>query len=115
MRSELGSRGSGRFDLKQDSGGVADIEFMVQYGTLRWASRLGAHLDFTDNIRLLEGFGLAGLMQDEEVTLLADAYRAFRGRIHELSLQESEGVVGEEEFAELRAAVIAIWNRLMVS
>ena len=115
MRSELGSRGSGRFDLKQDSGGVADIEFMVQYGTLRWASRLGAHLDFTDNIRLLEGFGLAGLRQDDEVTLLADAYRAFRGRIHELSLQESEGVVGEEEFAELRAAVIAIWNRLMVS
>ena len=115
MRSELGSRDSGRFDLKQDSGGVADIEFMVQYGTLRWASRLGAHLDFTDNIRLLEGFGRAGLMPDNEVTLLADAYRAYRGRIHQLSLQESEGVVGDEEFLEFREAVIAIWNRLMVS
>ena len=114
MRSELGSRRSGRFDLKQDPGGVADIEFMVQYGTLRWASQLGAHLDFTDNIRLLEGFGLAGLMPDDDVNLLADAYRAYRGRIHVLSLQESEGVVGEEEFAGFRAAVIAIWNRLMV-
>ena len=114
MRSELGSRGSGRFDLKQDPGGVADIEFMVQYGTLRWASRLGAHLDFTDNIRLLEGFGRAGLMPEGDVVLLADAYRAFRGRIHELSLQESEGVVGEEEFVEFRKAVIAIWNHLMV-
>ena len=115
MRSELGSRRAGRFDLKQDPGGIADIEFMVQYGTLRWASKLGAHLDFTDNIRLLEGFGLAGLMPEEDVALLSDAYRAFRGRIHQLSLQDSPGVVGSEEHAELREAVIALWNRLMVA
>ena len=113
MRSELGSHRSDRFDLKQDPGGVADIEFMVQYGTLRWASKLGAHLDYTDNIRLLEGFGRAGLMQDEEVTLLADAYRAYRGRIHELSLQASDAVVDNEEFAELRQAVVGIWDRVM--
>ena len=115
MRTELGSRRCGRFNLKQDPGGVADIEFIVQYGTLRWASKLGAHLDFTDNIRLLEGFGRAGLMPDEEVTLLADAYRAYRGRIHELSLQASEGVAGDGEFAELRQAVVGIWNRVMAS
>ena len=115
MRTELGSHRSGRFDLKQDPGGVADIEFMVQYGTLRWASKLGAHLDFTDNIRLLEGFGRAGLMPDDDIALLADAYRAYRRRIHQLSLQESEGVVGDEEFAEFRSAVIAIWKRLMES
>ena len=85
----------------------------MQYGALRWASRLGADLDFTDNIRLLDGFRRADLMPEEDVTLLADAYRAYRGRIHELSLQESEAVVGNEEFAELREAVVAIWNRLM--
>ena len=113
MRAELGSRHAGRFDLKQDSGGVADIEFIVQYGTLRWASRLGSHLRFTDNIRLLEGFGLAGLMPEEDVTLLSDAYRTFRGRVHELSLQESEAVVGGEEFTELREAVVGIWKRIM--
>ena len=115
MHTELGSRRCGRFNLKQDPGGVADIEFIVQYGTLRWGSKLGAHLDFTDNIRLLEGFGRAGLMPDEEVTLLADAYRAYRGRIHELSLQASEGVAGDGEFAELRQAVVGIWNRVMAS
>ena len=113
MRTELASHGSGRFDLKQDPGGVADIEFMVQYGALRWGSRLGADLDFTDNIRLLDGFRRADLMPEEDVTLLADAYRAYRGRIHEVSLQESEAVVDNEEFAELREAVVAIWNRLM--
>ena len=113
MRTELGSRRSDRFDLKQDPGGVADIEFMVQYGTLRWAPRLGADLDFTDNVRLLEGFGRAGLMPVEEVALLADAYRTYRGRIHELSLQESGAVVEGGELAELREAVIAIWKRSM--
>ena len=115
MRTELGSRHPDRFDLKQDPGGVADIEFMVQYGTLRWASRLGADLDFTDNIRLLDGFGRAGLMPEEDLTLLADAYRACRGRIHELALQESGAVVDAGEFAEYREAVIAIWNRLMAA
>ena len=113
MRTELGSHRAGQFDLKQDPGGVADIEFIVQYGTLRWASQLDADLEFTDNIRLLEGFGRAGLMPEEDVGLLADAYRTFRGRVHELSLQESKAVVGNEEFAELRGAVTAIWNRLM--
>ena len=115
MRTELGSHRADRFDLKQDAGGVADIEFMVQYGALHWAARLGPDLDFTDNIRLLDGIGRAGLMSIEDVTLLADAYRAYRGRIHELSLQESEAVVGNEEFADLREAVIGTWNRLMVS
>ena len=115
MRRELGSQRSGHFDLKQDPGGVADIEFMVQYGTLRWASRLGDDLDFTDNVRLLEGFGRAGLMPEEDVTLLADAYRAYRRRIHELSLQESGTAVDAGEFAELREAVTAIWNRLMAA
>ena len=115
MRAELASRRAGRFNLKQDPGGIADIEFMVQYGTLRWAAQLDDDLDFTDNIRLLEGFGRASLMPDKDVDLLADAYRTYRGRLHELSLQKSEGVTGDEEFAELRAAVIAIWNRLMVS
>ena len=115
MRSELGSHAPGRFDLKQDRGGIADIEFMVQYGALRWAQQLGDDLDFTDNVRLLEGFGRAGLMPAGDVTLLADAYRAYRGRMHELSLQEAGAVVGAGEFAELREAVTAIWNRLMAA
>jgi len=115
MRSELGSRRAGHFDLKQDPGGIADIEFMVQYATLRWAPKLGAHLDFTDNIRLLEGFGRAGLMPEEDVALLCDAYRAFRGRIHQRSLQDAPGVVDDEEFVRYREAVSEIWNRLMVT
>ena len=35
MRAELGSHRDSGFHLKQDRGGIVDIEFMVQYLVLR--------------------------------------------------------------------------------
>jgi glutamate-ammonia-ligase adenylyltransferase len=116
MRQELGSRASGakvEFDLKQDAGGIADIEFMVQYAALRWASRLGDYLDFTDNIRLLEGIAEARLMDARDVELLTDAYRAYRARVHALALQEETTVKGDGDFDLYRAGVVSIWRKLM--
>ncbi len=113
MRRELGSKTRHSFDLKQDSGGIADIEFMVQYGALCWAAQLGEHLDFTDNIRLLEGFAAVGLMPEDDVRLLMDAYRAFRGRVHETALQEQEGVLDENELKDYREGVSRIWRNVM--
>ena len=113
MRQELGSRDDAVFDIKQDPGGIADIEFMVQYGALRYAPELGSHLDFTDNIRLLEGFAANGLMSQADAQTLADAYRAYRARVHELALQENRPVVAAGEFAEQRETVGRIWHALM--
>ncbi len=113
MREELGSGGGGGFDLKQDAGGIADIEFMVQYAALRWASRLGDYLDFTDNIRLLEGIADARLMAVEDVELLTDAYRAYRARVHALALQEETTVKGDGDFDHYREGVVRIWQTLM--
>jgi len=113
MREELGTHGSGRFDLKQDRGGIADIEFMVQYAVLRWASRLGEYLDFSDNIRLLEGFGRTGLLDGKQVAVLTDAYRVYRGYVHAAALQERAALVDPSELQEQRAAVAALWSRLM--
>jgi glutamate-ammonia-ligase adenylyltransferase len=113
MRAQLGSDASGEFDLKQDAGGIADIEFMVQYAALRWASRLGDCLDFTDNIRLLEGIADARLMEAEDVQLLTGAYRAYRARVHALALQEETTVKGDGDFDHYRKGVVAIWQALM--
>lgn len=113
MRRELGSKAPGRIDLKQGAGGIADIEFMVQYGALCWASKLGEHIDYTDNIRLLEGFAAAGLLPGDDVRLLMDAYRAFRGRVHETALQEQESVLDEDELEDYRQGVIRIWRKMM--
>jgi len=54
MRGTLDKTRGGRFDLKQGRGGIADIEFMVQYSVLRWASRHPDLAVWTDNVRLLE-------------------------------------------------------------
>ena len=37
MRKELSRATESQFDIKQDAGGVADIEFLAQYWALRWA------------------------------------------------------------------------------
>jgi glutamate-ammonia-ligase adenylyltransferase len=113
MRRELGSGSPAEPDLKQDAGGIADIEFMVQYGALHWAARLGDHLDYTDNIRLLEGFAKARLMRTDDVEFLMDAYRAYRARVHALALQEETIVTGDGELDHYREGVVRIWCELM--
>lgn len=113
MRLELATRQPQAFDLKQDRGGIADIEFVVQYGTLRWASHLGSFLDFTDNIRLLDGFASVGLLSAEDCRVLADAYRAYRARAHTLALLELPAVVANNEFIEYREGVARIWSDLL--
>ncbi len=113
MRVELAVRDTAHFDLKQDRGGIADIEFMVQYGVLAWASKHPHLLGYTDNIRLLDSFAQAGLMAAADSRLLADAYRAYRARLHRLTLQEESAVADASELQEYREGVAALWSKLM--
>lgn len=112
MRETLSRSKPGLFDLKQDKGGIADIEFMVQYAVLSWAHDHPELLDFPDNIRLLEGLAKAGLMAARDVQLLSDAYRAYRAAVHRLSLQEAPAQVDEMEFDGPRSEVKRIWQKL---
>jgi glutamate-ammonia-ligase adenylyltransferase len=113
MRSQLSKAEAGKFDLKQDPGGIADIEFMVQYGVLAWAHEHPRLLEYSDNIRLLERFAECGLMAEADAALLGDAFRAYRRRAHRLTLQEQKAVVDEAEFAAEREGVIRIWRAVM--
>ncbi len=113
MRAQLSKSREGFFDLKQDAGGIADIEFMVQYGVLLWTHKHPAVLEWTDNMRLLETFAAEGLLSQEEATLLGDAYRAYRAEVHKCALQEQDAVVAGDRFAELRQQVSAVWDRLI--
>ncbi len=113
MREVLSKANTGWFDLKQDPGGIADIEFMVQYLVLRWANQYPSLLKWTDNIRLLETLAAEGLLADADAQLLADAYRAYRAAVHRLALQESEVVVEHAQFADWRQGVTRIWRDLL--
>jgi glutamate-ammonia-ligase adenylyltransferase len=113
MRRELSKSGAGQFDLKQDAGGITDIEFLAQYWTLLWADRYSELVTYSDNIRQLESLASADLVPQSTVDVLTAAYRCYRQRMHHLSLDGASNVVPEEEFATVRAKVCAIWEETM--
>jgi glutamate-ammonia-ligase adenylyltransferase len=115
MRRELSKGGSGRLDLKQDSGGIADIEFLAQYWALKWARDYPPVAMFSDTIRQLESVASADLIPQSTVDVLTAAYRAYRTRAHHLSLAGEPGLVSAEEFIPERVAVRAIWDEVMVA
>nr|VFK23445.1 MAG: glutamate-ammonia-ligase adenylyltransferase [Candidatus Kentron sp. MB]VFK27841.1 MAG: glutamate-ammonia-ligase adenylyltransferase [Candidatus Kentron sp. MB]VFK74438.1 MAG: glutamate-ammonia-ligase adenylyltransferase [Candidatus Kentron sp. MB] len=113
MREELDHPPRGFFHLKQGVGGITDIEFIVQFATLRWADRLADYLVYSDNVRLLEGLAETGLMEKNEAQSLTDAYRRYRSQVHVLALQEQPPLAPETAFTEERNRVIAIWRQLI--
>jgi glutamate-ammonia-ligase adenylyltransferase len=115
MRTELDRSNAEHFDPKQGVGGVADIEFMVQYAILRWSHEHPALLAWTDNVRLLDSLATEGLLAREQADLLADTYRTLRAATHRAALRGEDGLLAGEEFTAARAAVSAIWHDLMES
>lgn len=103
------------FDLKQDAGGIVDIEFMVQYAALAWSQSHPPLLRWTDNIRILEELEHAGLMPAEDASLLREAYKAYRSAAHRQALQKDAGVIPGDQFAEERRQVMRIWRELGLS
>ncbi|UCP08750.1 bifunctional [glutamate--ammonia ligase]-adenylyl-L-tyrosine phosphorylase/[glutamate--ammonia-ligase] adenylyltransferase [Pseudomonas sp. MM213] len=127
MRDNLGSKstaaGTGAnafeatapFDLKQDAGGIVDIEFMVQYAALAWSETHPPLLRWTDNIRILEELEHEGLMPAEDASLLREAYKAYRSAAHRQALQKDAGVIPGDQFADERRQVLRIWRELGLS
>ncbi|QEY65279.1 bifunctional [glutamate--ammonia ligase]-adenylyl-L-tyrosine phosphorylase/[glutamate--ammonia-ligase] adenylyltransferase [Metapseudomonas lalkuanensis] len=124
MRGNLGTRetaagtaanafeAAAAFDLKQDAGGIVDIEFMVQYAALAWSRQHPELVRYTDNIRILDGLEQAKLLSGDEVRLLQEAYKAYRSAAHRQALQKQPGVVSGDQFLAERQGVMRIWREL---
>jgi [glutamine synthetase] adenylyltransferase / [glutamine synthetase]-adenylyl-L-tyrosine phosphorylase len=113
MRRELGGGDAANFDIKQDPGGTADIEFLAQYWALRWAHDYPPVAWFADTIRQLESVASADLVPQASVDVLTAAYRAYRARTHHLSLAGAPPVVPASEFRDSRDGVTTLWNATM--
>ena len=61
MRRELLKPEPGIFDLKQDRGGMVDIEFLVQYLVLLNSHDQKQLLKWTDNVRLIQALAQTGI------------------------------------------------------
>jgi glutamate-ammonia-ligase adenylyltransferase len=113
MRRELSKGDAQHFDIKQDPGGIADIEFLAQYWALKWAQAYPPVALFADTIRQLESVASAALVSQADVDVLTAAYRAYRARTHHLSLAGTASIVAAEEFRETRVAVTRLWDATM--
>jgi [glutamine synthetase] adenylyltransferase / [glutamine synthetase]-adenylyl-L-tyrosine phosphorylase len=113
MRAALVSAAADKFDLKQSKGGIADIEFIVQFGVLDQASKNVALTTYTDNIRLLDGLQAQGFMSKDQAETLKAVYCAYRDYGHKLVLQGDRAVIDETEIAGMKARVEQLWHDFM--
>jgi len=112
MRKELSVAHGKGFDLKQDPGGIADIEFLIDYWVLANADRYPELVEFPDNVRQLEALERTGLVPAERCAALKAAYLALRQRVHTLALDEAGRVAGADELRDERALVTSLWTEV---
>ncbi|MGH8559040.1 MAG: bifunctional [glutamate--ammonia ligase]-adenylyl-L-tyrosine phosphorylase/[glutamate--ammonia-ligase] adenylyltransferase [Methylococcales bacterium] len=113
MRENLASRENGVFDLKQGTGGIVDIEFIVQLGVLLHAHKNRHLLQFSDSVRLLDILPETGFLSPEEAEILKSAYFEYRNLGHRAALQERPALIPDDDLIEIRARVEQIRLRAM--
>jgi glutamate-ammonia-ligase adenylyltransferase len=110
MRRERSRAEAGVFDLKQDPGGMVDIEFLVQYLVLRLAQRHPELVQWTDNVRLIQTLIGAAVLNEVTAHVLKHAYLIYRAAAHQLSLQAKPATVPAEKFDRLQQRIRQIWK-----
>lgn len=112
MRKQLDRSDAEYFDLKQGPGGMTDIEFLVQYVTLRWAHSWPALVDVTDNLRLLDALDEFQIIGSDSCAVMYNAYFAYRAEAHKAALQEDAALVPSSALREHREGVQRLWAQL---
>ncbi|MBU6510192.1 MAG: bifunctional [glutamate--ammonia ligase]-adenylyl-L-tyrosine phosphorylase/[glutamate--ammonia-ligase] adenylyltransferase [Gammaproteobacteria bacterium] len=98
------------FDIKLDTGGLTDIEFLVQYQVLKNAAVHPALLDWTDNIRNLEGLVVEKVITAETGEFLTETYKAFRQIVHRRTLEGRPARIPPAEAELRRSRIQALWR-----
>ena len=113
MREKMRSHLTGKsvdFDIKQDAGGLVDIEFMTQAGVLIHAENCADCIKHTATLELINELATVGWYEAEEAVDITEAYRYFRKLKNWQNLQ-CEADIGDVE--EHRNKVMSVWRRLM--
>lgn len=117
MQDHLGSdkhtQQQGLFHLKQDAGGMVDIEFMAQFAVLAYASDYPELAVWSDNVRIFEALAKTKIVPPEVCTKLTESYLRIRAATHRLALAEEPILVPEAGWHALRSFVDATWQQLI--
>lgn len=117
MQKHLGTsqwqQQAGKFHLKQDVGGIVDIEFLAQFAVLAYSHEHPSLTKWSDNVRIFEEVAALGIWESQVCQDLTDAYLRIRAATHQLALSEQSLLVDESLWQETRALVQAQWQHLM--
>ncbi|EGQ8177174.1 TPA: bifunctional [glutamate--ammonia ligase]-adenylyl-L-tyrosine phosphorylase/[glutamate--ammonia-ligase] adenylyltransferase [Vibrio parahaemolyticus] len=111
MRDHLGGKKSGRFMIKQDVGGITDIEFLAQYLVLHYSHEKPKLTRWCDNVRIYETLIAQGVMEENQAMQLIRAYTTMRNEIHHRNLLNLDADVVEDKFVAEREWVKQAWNQ----
>lgn len=117
MRTSLGTPESKRndvFHIKHDTGGLVDIEFLVQYLMLACSEAHPELTQWSDNIRQLEELGRAGVLPGEDTEKLRETFITLRSTIHRRALQNLNSQVAGDAFPQEREYVRHMWQQVML-
>ncbi len=103
---------SGLFDIKHDSGGMVDIEFMVQYLVLAFAHQHPQLCANAGNLALLKLAGELGLIPDELAEQVRQLYRELRQIQHSMRLNSISPCRIEQDKIDTRACGV-LWGSLL--
>jgi glutamate-ammonia-ligase adenylyltransferase len=121
---------SALFDIKNDRGGIIDVEFIVQYLVLGYACRYPQLTGNIGNIALLKLAGELGLISRDTAEKVRSAYREFRRIQHRLRLNGDTDMTGNapidgqaQKFTRVevnhltddRTAVLALWEEVFTN
>ncbi|GAD80649.1 bifunctional [glutamate--ammonia ligase]-adenylyl-L-tyrosine phosphorylase/[glutamate--ammonia-ligase] adenylyltransferase [Vibrio ezurae] len=114
MRDHLGGKEKDRFMLKQDPGGITDIEFLTQYWVLNYAHQHTRLTKWSDNVRILDSLVEVNLLSAPQAKILAEAYTSMRNEIHRRNLLNLDANVAQDKFVEQRELVSDLWSEWML-
>lgn len=101
---------AGQFHLKQDFGGLVDIEFMAQFAVLAHAHAYPELAVWSDNVRIFEALASTGLVEAAICTRLTEAYLHIRAAMHRLALAGQPSIVAAADWQDLRTFVESVWQ-----
>jgi glutamate-ammonia-ligase adenylyltransferase len=110
MRRHLAKGTALQFDLKQDKGGIADIEFIVQYYVLAHSHQHANLTKWPDNVRILQTLADEQLIPEQQAQQLTQAYLDYRNTNHRLTLQQQTYELNSDKLRERRQQVSDIWQ-----
>lgn len=114
MRAHLAKGDANNIDLKQDAGGIADIEFIVQFMLLAHTCSYPSLAKWPDNVRLLADLATLSLITKSEADILSQAYLEYRNYAHRLALQNATLVSINTSLVDHQTKVKAIWQKYLI-